>query len=900
MPLSRSQLGVTRAIRPSTRASLVGSALILTLVAVALLGRPNTRSLGPARSGAGRATLAGAFSPGAAPAAVEASRRTRKQYGELPLTFVANAGQADPRARYYATGPGYGIYLAAGEAVFTYARREPSAAYRPAAFHKRPATKIALAMRFVGANPHARIEGRRPAPGKVNYLFGSDRSRWRTGLGTYLEASYRDLWPGIDLLFHGTNGRLKYDFVVHPGAKVEAIRIAYDGANELSLGGDGNLQIRTALGTLTDERPVSYQEIGGRRVPVASRFLLRHEAGQPVAGFEANDWDGRHSLVIDPGLAYSTFLGGSGTEESAVVAADADGNAYVSGETTSPDFPTTLGALDSTFNDPPGGSDAYVAKLNADGSALIYSTFLGGTKDDAVVGIKVDAQGNAYLAGTTQSTDFPTTAGAFDTSLDGPVDDWGGFVTKLNPAGNSLVYSTFLGDASGGPDSGFGAYTLALDAFGHIYLTGVTGSPAFPTTPGAYSTAYNGGVSDAYVAELRPSGSGPADLLYSSFLGGSGFDYGTSIVLAGNGSVCAVGSTNSSDFPTTPGAVDGTYDGPPGELYGDGYVVKLHPGGQGQADLLYSTFLGGTGKEIAGDVDVDPAGHLYVTGTTDSADFKTTPGAFDISYNGAGASPSDPNEGPRGDAFVAKLSPGGNGQADLIYSTFLGGLDGDLAVGIHVDLLGNAWVAGWASQGFPTTPDAFDTSYNGGADSDAGPVGDTFVTKLAAGGDSLLYSTFLGGGGIDRVLGLAGDTRGDLYLTGITESTDFPVTAGAFDKTYNGERDGFVTKIERACKVFFTPRAVSFGDVHQGLTKTAKVWIVNASPGRCSIDVQAVGQPFSVAPSGYMILAPGQVVPVVVTFHPPAVGSFDGRLAITTEDANAPVKSVPLHGQGIP
>jgi Beta-propeller repeat len=575
-------------------------------------------------------------------------------HANLPLAFTGNAGQSDTSVRYSAQGVGVAVFLTRREAVL--------ALQRPGA--RRRGTGAALALRFVGANRNVAVHAEHPGKGRINYLLGNNPANWRTGLRAYERVVYRELWPGIDLVFHGGSGKLKYELLVRPGARVNNIRLAYRGAKGLSLDGSGNLVVRTLAGVFTDERPLSYQLVDGRRVPVRSGFALSQD---DAFGFAlGRGYDRRYPLVIDPGLLYSTYLGGGGDDHGNSVALDGAGSAYVAGYTTSADFPTTPGAFDTT-----GSFDAFVAKFDASG-ALVYSTYLGGGEDDSSFGVAVDGSGSAYVTGRTNSANFPTTPGAFDTTY-AQVD---AFVTKLNASGTALVYSTYLG-GFGGPDSGA---RVALDGTGSAYVAGSTGSFDFPTTPGAFDTMFVGPL-DAFVTKLNVSGS---DLLYSTYLGGGGVggDEAHALAVDGAGIVYLTGRTGSADFPTTPGAWDTTYGG----QY-DAFVTKLNASG---AALLYSTYLGGSGGPDYGDgVAVDGAGSAYVTGTTPSADFPTTAGASDMSWNG-----SD-------DAFLTKLDASG---AALGYSTYLGGSGGDHGADISLDGAANAYVTGTTSSAnFPTT-----------------------------------------------------------------------------------------------------------------------------------------------------------------------------------------------------
>jgi hypothetical protein len=453
-------------------------------------------------------------------------------------------------------------------------------------------------------------------------------------------------------------------------------------------------------------------------------------------------------------LVYSTYLGGGGREYGGDIAVDSLGNAYITGYTiSSTDFPTTSGAFDTTFN---GGSyDVFVSKLNASGTALVYSTYLGGTGDDEGRGIAIDSSGNAYISGYTNSTNFPITLGAFDITFNGGLYD--GFVSKLNSNGTALVYSTYLGG-----DEEDRNYAIAVDSLANVYITGNTGSPNFPITPGAYKTTFYGirGTATVFVSKLNASGN---SLIYSTYVGG-GFGYDLAIDTSGNSYI--IGRTASADFPTTPGALDTSSNGS-----WDGFITKLNESGTA---LVYSTYLGGNSDDYSNGIAVDGLGNAYLTGYTYSTDFPTTPGAFDTSYTVAG------------DIFVSKLNPSGTA---LIYSTYLGGGDLEYSYGgIAVDGSGNAYITGCTySSDFPTTPGAFDTSldiYN-----------DVFVSKFNPSGTELLYSTYLGGDNGEYGKSIAIDGSRNVYITGPTSSTDFPTTPGAFDTSNNGSVDVFVSKL---------------------------------------------------------------------------------------------------------
>jgi len=396
-------------------------------------------------------------------------------YEELPLSFIPNEGQTDKAVRYYAQGAGYGFYFTHKGATLSFSDGKGRGGH-------------ALALDFQGADPRATLTAQKRLAGKVNYLVGDDSAKWQQRLPTHAELLYGGLWPGIDMAVRGEGGKLKYEFHLKPGASVDDVRLGYRGAEGLKLGADGELLVRTPLGILKDAAPVSYQRIGGERVPVQTRYRLTGDGGY---GFAVGTYDPRYPLVIDPRLAYSTFLGGTGVDAGFDIAVR-HGRAYVTGFTPSADYPTTPGAFDRTFN---GAQDAFVTKLNAAGSALTYSTFLGGTDGDQGEGIAV-REGRAYVTGRTSSGTYPTTRGAFDRTFNGSFD---AFVTKLNAAGSALAYSTFLGGSKF--DQGLG---IAVDREGRAYVTGDILSSNYPATRGAFDRTFNGD-DDAFVTKL-PTG----------------------------------------------------------------------------------------------------------------------------------------------------------------------------------------------------------------------------------------------------------------------------------------------------------------------------------------------------------------------------------------------------------
>ncbi len=720
---------------------------------------------------------------------VHKSQSTARDYGKLPLTFEANMGQTDSRVDFIARTGGGTVFLTPTAAVFSITKpasvdasaRRDLAERGGRTPHGSPETNgVALHMQIVGGNPNATPVGHDRQPGIVNYFVGNDSSQWHANIPTFGGVEYRDVYPGIDLAYYGNNGQLEYDFIVSPGTDPNGITLNFAGADGVDINPQGNLVVHTAIGDVVQQKPLTYQQVGGTRQEITSRY---HSEGASVR-FELGSYDTSRPLIIDPlVLGYSTYLGGpGGAEDGRAIAADSAGNAYTTGSTTSTQFPVTPGAFDATLN---GNADTFVAKLNAAGSALAYATYLGGSEAEVGEGIALDDDGNAYISGTTYSTDFPTTPGAFDTTFGGgcspssPCPD--AFVVKLNATGAALAYSTYLG--ANGSDVGGG---IDVDAEGNAYVTG-TASNVFPTTPGAFDSGSCAG--DAFATKLNAAGSA---LIYSTCLGGSSWEnyespgdsatiYRPAIVVDGSGNAHITGSTNSTDFPTTLGAFDTTHN------HGnDAFVTKLNADGSA---LIYSTYLGGGaifngGADYGTGIALDASGNAFVTGITFSANFPTTPGAFDTTYNSGGKS----------DAYVAKFDATGSA---LVYATYLGGVGQDVGHSIAVDASGSAYVTGYTvASDFPTTALAFDTSSNGGEDA--------FVTKLDLAGTALSYSTYLGGSSSGLVGGdygnaIAIDSGGSVYVTGQTFGSDFPTTPGALKRRNRfGQADAFVTKFAEA------------------------------------------------------------------------------------------------------
>jgi uncharacterized repeat protein (TIGR01451 family) len=603
----------------STRVIMI--AMVLTLLSTTILcwSRYSTRAVaieGRAREGNSKPVQSTrAEASGSANA-----ERVNTAYGKLPLSFEANRGQTDPSVAFVSRASGSTLFLTPTSAVLAL-KRWPKGAVNTVNANPPPARTDAVRMRIVGANRKSQIVGREPLPGKSSYFKGNDPSNWQSSVPTYAQVEYRDLYPGVNLVYYGNEHQLEYDFVIAPGVNPSAIKLAFEGVQKISLDAGGDLVLHKAGNEIRMRKPLVYQEADGARQSVAGRYTLK---GGRRIGFEIGKYDKNRELVIDPVLTYSTYLGGTSNDYGRSIAIDSAGNAYVAGHTYSFNFPVTINGYSTTYAN---GYDVFVTKLNADGSAIVYSTYLGGNSDDLGLGIAVDSSGNAYVTGSTGSTNYPTTPGAFQTTLHGSSYYNGdAFVTKLNVDGTALLYSTYLGGSSSEQANG-----IAIDSTGNAYLAGYTYSNDFPTTPGAFKTAASPGSSqEAFVTKLNDTGTA---LVYSTFLGGSGADQATAIKVDSSGYAYVTGMTASANFDITPGAYQSTYGGGSSSYYGygDAFATKVDPSG---TSLIYSTYIGGTGDDPSFGIDLASSGEVYLTGSTTSVNFPTTPGVVRVGNGG--------------------------------------------------------------------------------------------------------------------------------------------------------------------------------------------------------------------------------------------------------------------------
>jgi hypothetical protein len=797
-----------------------------------------------------------------APAGAQKAR-TVEGYGKLPLAFESNQGQTDPQVKFFSRGTGYSLFLTSREAVLTLHgssdQKEP--VLLKAKVPNSPAKEIkstVLNLKLLGASAKVELIGQDEMPGKSNYFIGNDPKKWHTGVPEFAKVRYANVYPGVDLVYYGHQRELECDFVLQTGAQPEAIRLGIEGAQELRLD-HGDLVLTTAGGDLLLRSPHIYQELNGVRQAIRGSYVVRNNN---EVGFEVAPYDRSRALVIDPVLAYSTYLGGSNTDLDAGIALDSEGNAYVTGYTYSSDFPTA-NALQPAYG---GSVDVFVTKINREGTALVYSTYLGGSSGDYAYGIAVDSAGNAYATGATNSTDFPT-ANAIQPGL---LSGTNAFVTKINADGSALAYSTYLGGSAG--DGGWG---IAVDSAGNSYVTGFT-SGEFPTVNALQPTF--GGAQDAFVTKINASGSA---FIYSTYLGGTQNDWPGRIAADSAGNAYVTGATDSTDFPSVH-ALQPAYGGNV-----DAFVTKINPSGSA---FIYSTYLGGSLEDDGFAIVADAAGNAYLSGTTDSTDFPT-------------AHPIQPAYGGGGwDAFVAKINPSGGA---LVYSTYLGGGRTDSAGGvgnphggIALDSAGNAYVAGWTdSTDFPTVNALQSTSSPSNVDA--------FVTEISAGGTALVYSTYFGGtypGGA-QASGIAVDAAGSAYIAGLPSPNSFPTTPVAFQPLSSGRsQDVFIAKIAQQTFVSVSPAQAKFLTLLVGATsKPKKLTLTNNGTNSLPINRIFIGGlnpgDFAEVNTCGASLAPGAGCTISITFTPTTKNTRAAGLGISTSDPASP-NSVRLSGPG--
>jgi len=737
--------------------------------------------------------------------------------GSLKPVFEANVGQADAQVRFLSRGRGAQLFLTNQEAVLRFGTSKGGI----------------LRMRLLGANPHIEPKGVEPQSGVSNYFVGSDSRSWQHSIAHFGRVLYPEVYPGIDLAFHSAGRDFEYDFALQPGSDPQVITVGFAGTTHLKLDSEGNLILETAAGEVLQRKPVAYQVKQDHRITVEATYILK---GRSRVGFRLGHYDPSLPLVIDPVLSFSLYQGGTGLDQAYGIAVDAAGNSYITGTTESVNFPLQSQAL-AYPND--SRKNAFVMKLNPQGTTVLYSTYLGGNADDEGLAVAVDASGQALVTGYTDSTNFPT-ANPYRAANSGARD---GFVTRLSPAGNTVLYSTYLGGS--GSDL---AFAVALDSQGNFYVAGSTTSTVFPTVSPYQANV--GGLRDAFVSKFNPVGSA---LLYSTYLGGNADDVAYSVALDSSGSAYVAGITQSVDFPTA-NAMQASYEGGT-----DVFVTKLNPAG---STLAYSTYLGAGFFEDCFSIAVDDQGSAYVAGSTESATFPVT-------------SPLQISKRKGADVFVTKLTPSGRAR---VYSTFLGGNGDDRANAIAVDRMGNATITGYTlSSDFPTA-EPLQVGYGGSQDA--------FVVRLNATGLSLLYSTYVGGGGSDTGNAVAVDAGGNAYVAGTTFSSNLTVAAGS--PTYRGAGDTFVLKIsDSSAPALFVPIIISSSGIG-GSFYTSELTLTNRGTQTATVELSYVeafagggGTVTTTLAAGQQRIVPDAIAYLVSLGMPiPATGNRGGTLRV--------------------
>jgi Domain of unknown function DUF11/Beta-propeller repeat len=779
----------------------------LVLVSLVLLLLIGGLALWSGSPGISQSVVSAASSPNRSEVALD--------LGRLSLRFEPNQGQTDSKVDFLAHGAGYGLFLTPDEAVLT--------------LGSGPGASI-VRMELAGANQAAVVTAAEQLPGKSNYLIGNDPAKWHRDIPQFARVRYQDVYPGVDLVYYGNQGQLEYDFEVAPGADPGQIALHFQGPKKTTLDGGGNLILASRGGEVRLRAPRVYQQFGEEQRPVAGRFVVRQDG---KIGFNLAAYDRRRALVIDPVLTYSTYFGGSGAESCPAnvrvtigaisappsgcpaVGIDASSNIYLAGSTTSTDFPLTP----QTGTTPPpaafqgtiaGTANVFVSKLNAAGSAILFSTYLGGDGLDSSVGVAADFAFNVVVAGNTTSTNFPTTAASAFQATPTNANNHA-FVSVLDPTGHSLVYSTYL--SGNGSESARG---LALDSRNKIYVIGTTTSTnqpdathSFPATLGAIQVS-SLGTSQFFVSKVDPTLIGFSSVAYSTYFGGgnplNGVTVGGGIAVDANSKVYITGGTNflhtgsaATDFPIL-NAYQGCLDSPPpltppttapncstSVTAPDAFVAKIDPSAAAGAQLLYSTYLGGTGDDVGYGIAADTGLSVYVTGSTSSTDFVLPSGI--TAFQGT-------NKGGI-DAFLGKFGTPCTGTTctittvPLTYFSYLGGTGNDVALGIAVDALQGARIAGWTtSPDFPVLNNPIESFLHGPVDGFASRIDTTASSSISLGH----YGTYLGGSGNDFATSVASDTQGNSYVAGETGSPDLPMVS-PLQGTIKGSSDAFVAKL---------------------------------------------------------------------------------------------------------
>lgn len=793
-------------------------------------------------------------------------------YDKLPLTFEINQGQANPCVRFLSHGHGYTAYLTS-QGLSLALRPSHEAASPTGVMQGNRKTRHTVELKLVGSVKTAAVLGEDPQPGRVNYFLGNNPAQWRIDVPTYGAVRYKNIYRGIDLLYYGNHQQLEYDFEIHPGGDPQEIELEIRGANEITLDPAQNLILTVGNDRLTFASPVVYQVVHSQRVPVKGGYVLKDSTH---VAFRVAEYDSSNNLIVDPVLIYSTYLGGSGVESPQGVAVDSLGNAYIAGFTDSADFPlTTAGSLAN------GNPHVFVAKLDATGSNLIFADYIGGSSQDFGYAIALDATNNIWLAGSTSSSDFPV-VDAYQGTFPG---GFNGFLTKVSADGSSLLYSTYLG--GNGADFPAG---IALDATQNIIVGGYTSSTNFPvanayqSTPSANQAGMYGNY--GFITKFTPTGSA---LVFSTYLGGgsttpvncgpapcwpSPISNVSGIAVDQAGNIYAGGYTDTDNLPVTSGAYQTTNTSGQGAFVG--FLSKF--GGSGS--IQYSTYFYGSQFTTVNAVAVDSSGSAFVTGEgiSDGTFPLTTTSICDPAVSGLACDYG----------FVTKFDPTGS---SLIYSTFLGANNSAIPRSIVLDASDDAYVLSGSANNSYATVNAMEP-YNGG--------NELLLVKLDPTGTSQLWATYLGGSLDDYPSGIATDPSGNLYISGSTDSTDLPVTPGAFQQGLAGNFDAFVMKIGPASApaVTFGANSLQFGSQTIGSTTAQSISVRNMGSAPLTIGSITVTGDFLETDNCTPSVSAAGSCSLSIAFTPTAAGLRSGALTMADDAAGSP-HVVGLSGFGL-
>jgi Beta-propeller repeat/Abnormal spindle-like microcephaly-assoc'd, ASPM-SPD-2-Hydin len=812
-----------------------------------------------------------------------AARQQVENFAKLPLSFEENQGQSPSAVRFTSRGSGYTLFLTADEAILKLAPSTSKAnrAHLTTSQISRHEvhSSSTLRMRLVGANSGATVSGLDEQQGKSNYFIGNDPNKWRTNVPNYSRVSYQEEYPGVDLVYYGNQRQLEYDFVVAPGADPRAIAMEIAGE---SLRGHS----RQTSGLSIDANGDLMVSLAGSRVrfhkPVvyqlSSASASVHDSKELVAARWVLKNHNRVGFELAAYDRQKPLIIDPALSFSTYLGGSLDDTAY-SIATDSSSNVYVAGTTDST--DFPtqgplqsvnaGNEDVFVTKLNSTGTALVYSTYLGGSATDFAFALALDSSENVHVVGTTQSTDFPTTSKAFQTSCGSCA---GGLPSAFVTELNATGSALIYSTYVGGAAGDSRGYAIALDSNDNAYITGRTSASDFPTTTGALQRALNGTV-NVFVSKLNSTGSA---LAYSTFLGGSGSDQANGIAVDASFNAYVAGSSSSTNFPTTTGAFQTTLKGTSNAI-----VSKLNNKGSA---LVYSTYLGGSGADTVWSIRVDTSNDVYVAGQTSSTNFPTTTGAFQTTCG---------TDCAANDAFVSKFNSAGT---SVLYSTFLGGSSEQEAFALAIDSSGDAYVTGrTSSTDFPRTKGSFQTTFGG--------VFDAYLTELNPTGSGLLYSTYFGGSASDAGLGIAVDAAKNIYLTGRTYSSNLATTPQAFAQTCStcsatGNEDAFVTKFVTGDQVW--PLAINFGSQQVGVKSSTQNAVLSNSGtttlGITGTSLEGINASEFTASNGCgSSVAAGATCNIGITFTPAGTGTRVATLSIEDSATNSP-QTVTLAGMG--